>query len=289
MAFYEDRHDFDANYVFWGDGTDFSFPMHVHRCPEVFVVTSGSISVIVEDREYLLGEGDSVLIWSHQVHSYRTDAKSTHELCIFAPELVQRFFTVHASTIPQTPVMRATDAPHVRKLIDALKVERDIFAVKGLLYLLCGEFERCLTFCERERGRHETGTALLTQILSYVNDNYQGDCSLDSIADALRYEKTYISKFFSRNVGITLAEYILQLRLARACNLLLNTDENIIDVGAASGFNSSRTFNRNFLEHYGVTPSRYRAQKGGTITRVTGNFDLEKRRLIRDNKKEGTK
>ncbi len=272
MAFYEDRHDFDANYLFWGDGTDFEFPMHVHRCPEVFVVTSGRIAVTVEDREYLLEAGDAALVWSHQVHSYRSVEHSTHELCIFAPELVQRFFSAHASTMPRDSVIRAAESPDLQRLVHVLKEEHNIFSVKGLLYLLCGEFERCLTFAERERGSHETGTALLTQILTYVNDHYQSDCSLDTIAEALRYEKTYLSKFFSRNVGITLAEYILQLRLARASNLLLNSSENIIDVGAASGFNSSRTFNRNFLEHYGVTPSEYRAQRGGEYRRVTRHF-----------------
>jgi AraC-like DNA-binding protein len=266
MAFYEDRHDFDSNYLFWGDGVDFNFPMHVHRCPEVFTVLEGKVTVTVGEEEYLLHEGDSALIWSHQVHSYRTEGHSAHQLCIFAPELVQRFFLTHSSQIPSSALMRAEDAPAIRPVLSELEkvsVEANLFRAKGLLYILCGEIERCLTFSEREHGRHETGSALLTQIFSYVNENYQGECTLETIADALRYEKTYISKFFSRNVGITLAEYILQLRLAKASDLLLNTDENIIDVGSASGFNSSRTFNRNFINRYGVTPSHYRAQGSG--------------------------
>ena len=264
MPFYEDKHDFNANYLFWGDGTDFDFPLHVHRCLEVVTALEGALTAIVEDREYLLGAGDSLLVWCHQVHAYRTDRHSSHELCIFAPELIQRFFLAHSGEVPRDPLIRAEDAPELPRLIHRLKEKKDIFTTKGLLYLLCGEIERCVTFRKREKGRYETGAALLTQILTYVNDNYQGDCSLDSIADALRYEKTYLSKFFSRNVGITLAEYILRLRLARASDLLLNTEENIIDVGAASGFNSSRTFNRNFLDRYGVTPSRYRAQRGAS-------------------------
>lgn len=262
MAFYEDKHDFDANYLFWGNGVDFDFPLHVHRCLEVVTVLEGELTVAVEEHEYLLRAGDSLLVWCHQVHAYRTERHSSHELCIFAPELVQRFFLTHSGDIPKDPLIHAEDASRIPQLIHTLKGEKDIFTTKGLLYLLCGELVRYVTFRKRERGRYETGAALLTQILTYVNDNYQGDCSLDSIAEALRYEKTYLSKFFSRNVGITLAEYILQLRLARASDLLLNTEENIIDVGAASGFNSSRTFNRNFLDHYGVTPSRYRAQRG---------------------------
>lgn len=272
MAFYEDKHDFDANYLFWGEGKDFNFPMHVHRCPEIITLLSGEMVAMVEDREYSLKAGDSLVVWCHQVHAYRTEGHSTHELCIFAPELVHRFFMMHAGELPKEALIRKEDAPRIAKLIHNLKEEQDIFTIKGLLYILCGELERNLVFHKRNKGRQETSSALLTQILAYVNDNYQSDCSLDTVASAMRYEKTYLSKFFSRNVGITLAEYVLQLRLARASDLLLNTEENIIDVGAASGFNSSRTFNRNFMEHYGVTPSCYRAQRGSEIRKTTGRW-----------------
>ena len=265
MAFYEERHDFDANYIFWGDGENFTYPLHVHRCPEVFFVTEGTVVVTVEKKEYALNAGDAVIIWSHQVHAFKTLGHSKHELCVFAPELTPRFFLTHSGEYPRSPMVSAEGGQHIGRIIHLLKDEHSIYTTKGLLYLLCGEIEKSVAFQKRAHSKQETGTELLSQILSFVGDNYQNDCSLDAIADALSYEKTYISKFFSRHVGITLAEYVLQLRLARAVDLLLNSEANIIDVGTASGFNSSRTFNRNFVERYGVTPSRYRASKGDEL------------------------
>lgn len=265
MAFYEERHDFDANYLFWGDGEDFTYPLHVHRCPEIFCVTEGTVVATVEKKDYALNAGDAVIIWSHQVHAFKTLGHSKHELCVFAPELTPRFFLTHSSEYPRSPIISGECGLSINRIIRLLKDEHSIYTTKGLLYLLCGEIEKSVVFQKRVHGKQETGAELLSQILSYVGDNYQNDCSLDTIADALNYEKTYISKFFSRHVGITLAEYVLQLRLARAVDLLLNSEANIIDVGTASGFNSSRTFNRNFVERYGVTPSRYRASKGDEL------------------------
>ena len=273
MAFYEERHDFDANYLFWGDGVDFTYPFHVHRCPEIFCVTEGSMAVTVEDKEYSVQEGDTVVIWSHQVHCFAAKGHCRHELCIFAPELVQRFFLTHAGEYPKSPVISAQSGSHIPHLVHLLKEEQSIYKTKGLLYLLCGEIEQHTEFLKRTRGKQESGAALLSQILAYVNENYQQDCSLDSIAEALSYEKTYLSKFFSRRIGITLAEYVLQVRLARASDLLLNSEANIIDVSTASGFNSPRTFNRNFAEQFGVTPSQYRLGKGGELRKKTGRWD----------------
>ncbi len=259
MALYENKSDFDANYVQWDQGRDYSFPLHVHRCPEILVVTSGAMVVATEDAKYLLREGDTAIIWAHQAHSYRTEEHSTHERCVFAPELVQRFFSLHASHIPEEAMIPSKNSVAIRHFVSALRDEKNIFAVKGLLYMICAELEKCVPFRERGRGRRGSGESLLLQILTYVNEHYQGDCTLDTVAEALRYDRTYISKFFSRRVGTTLAEHVLQLRLALACELLCNTEETIISIGEVSGFNSSRTFNRNFKERYGVTPSEYRA------------------------------
>lgn len=270
MTFYEDQHDFDANYLFWGDGINFSYPFHLHRCPEVLTVLEGEMVAAVGDKEYTLSAGDCLVVWSNQAHEYRTAKKSRHELCVFAPELAPRFFLAHTGETPTDPVIRKDKGSLIPMLVHALKDEQNVFAEKGILYYLCAEIEKNLTFEKRKKERQETSAALLTQILSHINDNYQGDCSLTAIADALRYEKTYLSKFFSRNIGITLAEYVLQLRLAHAGRLLLDGNNSIIDVGIASGFNSLRTFNRNFVDHYGVTPSQYRAQKGSEFRKRLG-------------------
>lgn len=259
MAFYEQKHGFDADYFMVGDDEDFSFPAHVHRCLEVVSVDEGELFITVNDREWRLSEGDCILIWSNQIHEFRTETHSRHHLCVFAPELVTRFFASHAEQIPLCPVVRGPRAAIVGQAIRSLAPEDDVLRAKGLLYILTGELEKGVTFRRRERGRHAEGSVLLTQLLSYMNENYMGDCSMSAMAEELCYEKTYLSKFFTKNVGISPAEYVMQLRLAKACERLLASEDSVISVGNASGFNSLRTFNRNFLAHYGMTPSQYRA------------------------------
>ena len=270
MAFYERKHGFDADYYTVEEGRDFSFPRHVHRCLEVVSVDEGQMVITIEDTEWTLSAGDCLLIWSAQVHSLRTVGHSRHTLCIFSPELVRRFFVLHVGQLPLCPVLRGADADGCRQMMFYLREPLDIFHVKGLLYVLVGELERYVTFRKRARGRHEDGTVLTSQMLAYMNEHFTGDCSMSRMAEELCYEKTYLAKFFSKAVGISPAEYVLQLRLSKACELLVSTEDSVINVGNASGFNSLRTFNRNFSERYGVSPSQYRALDATERRRITG-------------------
>ena len=265
MAFYEQKHGFDADYYTVEENQDFSFPKHVHRCLELVTVDEGQMVITIEDKDWTLSAGDCILIWSAQVHSLRTEGHSHHRLCIFSPELVRRFFALHEGQLPLCPVIRGKDAQLCRQMISHLQEEGDIFHVKGILYVLAGELERCITFHKRAHGRHEDGSVLMSQMLAYMNEHFTGDCTISHMAAELCYEKSYLSKFFSKTVGISPAEYLLQLRLSKACELLVSTKDNVITVGTASGFNSLRTFNRNFMERYGMTPTEFRASHAGKL------------------------
>ena len=263
MAFYEEKHGFDADYFTVESKRDLNFPDHVHRCLELVCVEEGRMVVTVEEKEWILTAGDCILIWSAQVHSFRSEGHSRHTLCVFAPELVRRFFTLHTAELPLCPVLRGEKAAVCRSLLLSLHNGDEILRAKGILYLLAGELEKHVVFRKRARGRHEESAVLMTQMLAYMNENFTGDCSIGRMAEELCYEKTYLAKLFSKTVGLPPAQYVLQLRLSRACELLLSTSDHIINVGSASGFASLRAFNRNFMERYGMTPTQFRAAHAG--------------------------
>jgi len=64
-------------------------------------------------------------------------------------------------------------------------------------------------------------------------------------------------------IGATPIQYVKQLRLQRAAELLESTDGKIADIGAACGFQEMSYFARAFREWKGRTPSQYRAERRG--------------------------
>ena len=61
-------------------------------------------------------------------------------------------------------------------------------------------------------------------------------------------------------VGTTPIQYVKQLRIQKAAELLASTDQRIADIGAACGFQEMSYFAKTFRELKGRTPSRYRAE-----------------------------
>ena len=84
---------------------------------------------------------------------------------------------------------------------------------------------------------------------------------LRKIADELYISTGYVSKIFATKLKYGLREYINELRISKAKNLLSKTDLKIIDVMLECGFRNQSSFNRVFSEICGVSPSEYRRRK----------------------------
>ena len=82
-----------------------------------------------------------------------------------------------------------------------------------------------------------------------------------AVIDHLHLSKERIGQAFSQGSDYSsITHFINDCRLEHACQLLVDTDKNIDDIAAASGFSVRRTFSRLFKEKYGLTPSEYREQ-----------------------------
>ena len=83
------------------------------------------------------------------------------------------------------------------------------------------------------------------------------DLSVPDIADALNVSRSYLSRLFKEAHGITIVEYILNVRLSHAVRLLFETDLSATEIASKTGFNNSNYFFKKFKEKYGITPIQY--------------------------------
>lgn len=98
----------------------------------------------------------------------------------------------------------------------------------------------------------------IVPIIDYINENYCDVLSLDILADIFNMNPKYISKRIKEYMGITFVDYLANLRINRAKELLLNTDKTIYEIYMETGFNNRNTFVRTFKKCYGGKPSEYR-------------------------------
>ncbi|WP_282942101.1 helix-turn-helix domain-containing protein [Paenibacillus sp. RC67] len=91
----------------------------------------------------------------------------------------------------------------------------------------------------------------------YLQNHYMKDISLDSCADHTGVNAVTLSKLFKQVTGTNFIDYLTELRMEKAKELLRETEQKINDVAVKVGYQHSY-FNRIFKKHVGVTPSHYR-------------------------------
>ena len=82
--------------------------------------------------------------------------------------------------------------------------------------------------------------------------------SLDEIAKTVGYNKHYMCRCFSAEMGMSIFQYLTLLRMDKAKELLSKTDHSIKRIGLLLGYHNVSTFIKTFKAHCGMTPGAYR-------------------------------
>ena len=99
---------------------------------------------------------------------------------------------------------------------------------------------------------------LYGKILSILHTKYTRKITLGEIASECHYSPSFISRYFKEKSGVTINEYLKNLRMEKAAHLLADTDIKIEDVAASVGFSDTNYFISFFSAYYGMPPKKYR-------------------------------
>ena len=100
-------------------------------------------------------------------------------------------------------------------------------------------------------------TETIKRILSYCMEHYAEPFTLDEMAKDLYLSKYYICHMFRERLNTNCKEFVNQLRIEAACDLL-KKGTGVTEAAYAVGFSSVRTFNRTFMETMNISPREYK-------------------------------
>ena len=98
----------------------------------------------------------------------------------------------------------------------------------------------------------------LQQVFTYIFANLSEDIRLPDMARMVGMSDSSFSRFFKKNSGNSFTDHVNKLRIWRAGQLLTETSMPITDICFEVGYRNLSNFNRVFLRHYNLTPTRYR-------------------------------
>lgn len=252
--FYEFIHPATTDYFKIAKGKNYEFPAHIQECFEVIVVTSGELNMTLDKNTVTIKQGQAIMVFPNIVHSM-LPSNCEFVICIFSPLLVTAYYSKISHLLPDSFVFNMPE--NLLDILQNLGKDASTLAKKGFLYLLCDHFNQGRTYTKHRKYEMN----LLVKIFNYIENNYKSECNLKFLAKKIGYDYTYVSRYFKESVGISFNNYVNFYRLNNACYLFENTKQNIATCALESGYTSIRSFNRNFKNHFGITPSEYTKEK----------------------------
>jgi len=116
----------------------------------------------------------------------------------------------------------------------------------------------------REQAQKNGDTAsYVKKACAYVQEHYPSPLSVEGIAAELSLNPNYLIRLFKSEIGITPARYILDTRLLRARDQLLQTERSVQEIALSVGFSNTSYFIKRFHQRFGDSPRNYRRINGG--------------------------
>ncbi len=244
--------------------------VHHHDFYEIYFFLSGEVEYRVEGRTYLLKPGDLLLINPRELHQPIVKPGATYERIVLwidknylesfavGESSLTKCFDIqsptHSNILRPTGIQRSTITEYLNNMIKESYGDNygnELSAV-GVFLQFMVEINR-LALQKGKTAEPVKDTLLVTQVLSFINEHYNEDLSLESIAQKFFVSKYHLSHEFSRSVGTSVYRYIMLKRLLNAKELLTEG----FAPGAVyhkCGFQDYANFYRAFKAEYGVSP-----------------------------------
>ena len=255
----------------------FTYPMHYHPELELTLVVQGRGQRYIGDSIQAFEPGDLVLVGANTPHCWQSDRRFGHTVRALVVQFPEDLFGADFLERPLGRPLRELFERAKQGLAFSEKVRgRAIERLKtmshpsqsnldrvGLLLHILADMTQKDEQVVLGLGTHpgtvsQQSHGVLDKVLAYIDQRLDREMSQREVAKMAGLSTAGFSRFFSRNLGKTFVTYVAELRIKRACQLLLDNEHSIADIARLSGFHNLANFNRRFFRFKGMTPSEYR-------------------------------
>ena len=261
----------------------FDFYWHFHPEIELTCILRGEGTRLVGDHIGEYGPGDLVLIGPNVPHTWQshdsgagTTRRNKAIVVQFVPELLKPELpglpgmdTVHSLIAGAEAGIRFTGlaAKKGREKLSELYSLPELRRLLGLIELLddlwrTGEWVRLGSAGYKPNLSRKTEKRL-DRVLYYIHTACWNRIRLADLATIADMNETAFSRFFQSSMGRPPIVYLNEVRIRRACRLLVSSSENIGLIAQQCGYNNQSHFNRQFRKHIGCSPATFRKLRHG--------------------------
>ncbi len=265
----------DFELFHYNDSIPVEVDFHNHDFYEIYMFLSGSVTYVIEGKSYRLRPKDILIVNNKELHKAFIEEGVPYERIVIwiNPDYIKSLCT------DKTNLFIAFDSTSVNKY-NLLRLNPDtseyIYNIVEKLGIACSSLAfgndmlkkayllELLIFLNRAfqmpMGKETQSDIIyndkINNIIQYINDNLNGDVSLETLSSRFFLSKYHLLREFKKNTGYTVHRYIQQKRLIMARELLRH-NKQVTEVCIQCGFGDYSNFIRAFRKEFGTSPKKY--------------------------------
>jgi AraC family L-rhamnose operon transcriptional activator RhaR/AraC family L-rhamnose operon regulatory protein RhaS len=258
------------------------FAMHSHEYAELVLVLAGTSTHLTYVENHALEAGDVFVISAGRSHGF--DRAQGLRLCniMFDPaqflegerELeglmgYQALFHIgprltEPALFRERMHLATEELSHANLLLSALKNEYEnkgdgwTASVRYQFLSLVTMLSRAYTQQKREQA---TPLIQMARVVSHIQQNFHETISVEDLARLAHLSPSQFQRRFKQIYNVTPMQFVTNVRIQTACEMLRNPNHDVTRVALATGFSTSAFFSAQFKRHMGESPSSYRKRR----------------------------
>lgn len=243
--------------------------IHTHDFLEISIVLEGQANYTIEEQEFQLNAGQIMLFnpgthhgeeqrtgtYSHQLHIGLTNISldglkrnhlPTKKAILNLGEYQWEFLDKAWRPVKEY----SEEQPEFQLMVKALIIEMLVLILRSLEKVQ----DNTVTLALSKNAKRKQ--YLVNHAIYYLENHHTQEITLEQLADTLYVSPTYLSKVFKESTGMSPINYLIQVRLKHAKELLANEQLTIREISQAVGYQDAYHFSKLFKKYYGVSPSQ---------------------------------
>lgn len=265
---------------------------HYHDYFQIWYVSKGEFIHEINDQSYRMVMGNLYIVPPYTIHRFeRAPGRSVEIIgCEFTPAFIdekgrdlsfrsdsfdaayiQPFLVPPDQLKPKIALSGRTNDEVHRLMLEMLKEYQkeepyyELVVKSNLLKLLS-------ILIRAYRQEHDYAAAnnrfykyrpMIAKVIEHIHKHYDQELRIDQMCRMTNLSKTYFCDLFKHFTGKTFNDYLIDYRIKRSTELLIQTNLTITDICYQVGFNDLTYFSRAFKKHTGISPSHYKKYAWG--------------------------
>ena len=238
---------------------DWSRLPHRRRRDSIYFILGGQGKITINGKEFYPTKNNMVLLPKNSIVSLYSENETCYNK--YWCEFLMHFDGVSLFDVMDFPYMIEASNPkrtlELLGLLDELHLKQDAYSAlrmkSALLELVSMFLENTLPNVTAEKS-----TEFTDKMKDFINSHITEDLSVRVLAREMGFNKKYFIDLFKKHFGSTPANYVKSVRLEKAKNELLYTDEKVLNIVKHIGYSSLQKLSKDFRAYTGFSPSDFR-------------------------------